>query len=77
LKKVSETKGPIVSIKASEDVQPLIKYVLSRIDKFRSSLMGLEKKVEEMKHTMRELEEESLSNFRAEEKEGGNVNDDG
>jgi len=102
LKKTSETKGPIVSIKASEDVQPLIKYVLSRIDEFRSSLMGLEKKVEEMKHTMRELQEESLrilsgktnpqpktgkdksekeqlslSNFRAEEKEGDTVNDDG
>jgi hypothetical protein len=102
LKKASETKGPIVSIQASEDVQPLIKYVLSRIDEFRASLMGLEKKVGEMKQIMRELQEESLrilsgeanaqprtdkdknekeqlslSNFEAEEKEGGNVNDDG
>jgi hypothetical protein len=102
LKKASETKGPIVSIKASEDVQPLIKYVLSRIDEFRASLMGLEKKVGEMKQIMRELQKESLrilsgktnthpktdkdksekeqlslSNFRAEQKEGGTVNDDG
>ena len=102
LKKASETKGPIVSIQASEDVQPLIKYVLSRIDEFRASLMGLEKKVGEMKQIMRELQEESLrilsgeakaqpktdkdknekeqlslSNFKAEEKEGGNAHDDG
>jgi len=102
LKKASETKGPIVSIQASEDVQPLIKYVLSRIDEFRASLMGLEKKVGEMKQIMRELQEESLrilsgeakaqpktdkdknekeqlslSNFKAEEKEGDNAHDDG
>lgn len=102
LKKASESKGPIVSIQASEDVQPLIKYVLSRIDEFRASLMGLEKKVGEMKQIMRELQEESLrilsgeakaqpktdkdknekeqlslSNFKAEEKEGGNAHDDG
>lgn len=102
LKRASETKGPVVSIQASEDVQPLIKYVLSRIDEFRASLMGLDKKVGEMKQIMRELQEESLrilsgkanaqpktdkdknekeqlslSNFEAEEKEGGNVHDDG
>jgi len=101
-KKASETKGPIISIQASEEVQPLIKYFLSRIDKFRSALIGLEKKVGEMKQIMRELQEESLkilsgkaptqsktdkdenekrqlslSNFKAEEKEGGNSHNDG
>ena len=60
LKKASETKGSVISIKASEDVQPLIKYVLSRMDEFRIALMGLEKKVGEMKQSMRELQEESL-----------------
>ena len=60
LKKASETKGPIISIKTSEEVQPLIKYVLGRIDEFRAALMGLEKKVGEMKKIMRELQEESL-----------------
>ena len=59
-KKASETKGPTISIKASEDVQPLIKYVLSRLDEFRASLMSLERKVGEMKQIMRELQEESL-----------------
>jgi hypothetical protein len=60
LKKASETKGPVISIQASEEVQPLIKYVLSHIDEFRAALMGLEKKVGEMKQIMRELQEKSL-----------------
>jgi hypothetical protein len=60
LKKASETKGPIISIQASEQVQPLIKYVLSHIDEFRAALIGLEKKVGELKQITRELQEESL-----------------
>jgi len=41
-KKTSETKGPIISIQASEEVQPLIKYVLDHIDEFGAALMVLE-----------------------------------
>jgi sugar-specific transcriptional regulator TrmB len=59
-KKASETKGSVISIQAKEDVQPLIKYVLGRIDDFRAALIALEKKVDEMKQIMRELQEESL-----------------
>jgi hypothetical protein len=59
-KKASETKSSVISIQAKEDVQPLIKYVLSRMDDFRAALIGLEKKVDEMKQIMRELQEESL-----------------
>lgn len=59
-KKASEAKASVISIKASEDVQPLIKYILSRIDEFRESLMGLEKRVNELKQITRELQEESL-----------------
>ena len=59
-KKTSETKGSVISIQAKEDIQPLIKYVLSHIDDFRAALIGLEKKVDEMKQIMRELQEESL-----------------
>lgn len=59
-KKASETKGSVISIQAKEDIQPLIKYVLSRIDDFRVALIALEKKVDEMKQIMRELQEESL-----------------
>jgi len=60
LKKASETKSSVISIQTSEEIQPLIKYVLSRIDKFRAALIGLEKKVDEMKQIMRELQEDSL-----------------
>jgi hypothetical protein len=59
-KKASEAKSSVISIQAKEDVQPLIKYVLGRIDDFRTALIGLEKKVDEMKQIMRELQEESL-----------------
>jgi len=59
-KKVSETKGSVISIQAKEDIQPLIKYILSRIDDFRAALIGLENRVGEMKQIMRELQEESL-----------------
>ncbi len=101
-KKASEAKSSVISIQASEDVQPLIKYVLGRIDELNAALVGLEKKVDEMKQIARELQEESLkilaskalaqsmkdesktekkqlslSNFKVEEKVGGNshVND--
>ena len=60
LRRASETKGSIINIQAAEEVKPVIKYVLSRIDEFRAVLMGLEKKVGEMKQIMRELQEESL-----------------
>ena len=101
-KKASEAKSSVISIQASEDVQPLIKYVLGRIAEFNTALVGLGKKVDEMKQIARELQEESLkilvskapaqsmkdesktekrrlslSNFKVEEKVGGNshVND--
>ncbi len=60
LRKAAQTKGPVVSIHAAEDVQPLIKNVLGRIDELRAALIGLEKKVGEMKQAMRSLQEESL-----------------
>ena len=59
-KKPLKKKSSVISIQAKEDIQPLIKYVLSRIDDFRAALIGLEKKVDEMKQIMRELQEESL-----------------
>ncbi|MGQ9507057.1 MAG: hypothetical protein ACUVTB_04255 [Candidatus Bathycorpusculaceae bacterium] len=59
-KRASEAKSSVISIQAKEDVEPLIKYVLTRIDDFRAALIGLEKKVDEMRQILRELQEESL-----------------
>ncbi|MEM3700453.1 MAG: hypothetical protein QXL57_06275 [Candidatus Bathyarchaeia archaeon] len=59
-KMASEAKSSVISIQAKEDVEPLIKYVLTRIDDFRAALIGLEKKVDEMRQILRELQEESL-----------------
>lgn len=58
--KASETKGSVINIQASEDAQPLIRHVLGRMDEFQVALMDLEKKIGEMKRSMRELQEESL-----------------
>jgi hypothetical protein len=44
----NEAKGSVISIKASEVVQPLIEYMLGRIDEFNAIIMNLEKKVNEM-----------------------------
>lgn len=59
-KKASETKASVISIQASEDVQPLIKHVLSRMDEFQVALTSLEKKVAEMRENVRRFQEESL-----------------
>jgi hypothetical protein len=59
-KKVSETKGSMMSIRASEDVQPLIKYVLEHVEELSAGLTELEKRIAEIKRGVLELQEESL-----------------
>jgi hypothetical protein len=59
-KKASETKSSAMNMRASDGTRPTIEYVLSLMNQFRIELTGLEKKVGEMKQTMRELREESL-----------------
>jgi hypothetical protein len=59
-KKISETRGSVISIQASEDVQPLIKYVLRHIEELSTGLMDLEKRITEIKQGIRELQEQSL-----------------
>ena len=59
-KKASEAKSSVISIQAKEDIQPLVKYILGRVDDFRAVLLALEKKLDEMKQIMRELQTESL-----------------
>jgi len=44
LKKAAETKGPVISIQAKKDVQPLIKHIMTSIDQLRSELIDLDKK---------------------------------
>ena len=59
-KKVSETKGSVMSIRASEDIQPLIKYVLEHVEELSAGLTELEKRITEIKRGVLELQEESL-----------------
>lgn len=59
-KKISETKGSVISIQASEDIQPLIKHVLKHIEELSTGLTELEKRIGEIKQSAGELQEESL-----------------
>jgi len=59
-KKVSETKGSVMSIRASEDIQPLIKHVLEHVEELSAGLTELEKRITEIKRGVLELQEESL-----------------
>jgi hypothetical protein len=58
-KKASETEGSVISIQASEDIQPPIKYVLKHIEELSTELTELEKRIGEIKQSVRELQEES------------------
>jgi len=60
LKEVSNTRGSVMSIRASEDVQPLIEYVLKHIEELNTGLTELEKRIAEIKQGARELQKESL-----------------
>ena len=60
LKKLSQGKDSVMSIQASEDIQPLVKYVLEHIGELSAGLTELEKRIGEIKQSVRELEGESL-----------------
>lgn len=60
LKEVSDTRGSVMGIRASEDVQPLVECVLKHIEELNTGLNELEKRIAEIKQGARELQEESL-----------------
>jgi uncharacterized coiled-coil protein SlyX len=60
LKEVSDTKGSVRGIRASEDVHPLVECVLKHIEELNTGLTELEKRIAEIKQGARELQEESL-----------------
>jgi len=60
LKEVSDTRGSVTGLRTSEDVQPLVEYVLRHIEELNKGLTELEKRIAEIKQGARELGEESL-----------------
>jgi hypothetical protein len=59
-KKNAETRASAINVQASEYSQPLIKHVTTRMEEFKDALVDLEKKIGEMKESLRELQEENL-----------------
>lgn len=60
LKEAVQTKGPVVTIQASEDLQPILNRTFQRIEKLRAALIMAEKALAEVKQQIKFLEEESL-----------------
>lgn len=60
LREAAQTKGPVITIQASEDLQPILNRIFQRIEKLRASLLMAEKALAEVKHQIKLLEEESL-----------------
>jgi hypothetical protein len=59
-RKVTEKKGSVISIQASRDIQPFIKYVLNHIEGLNTGMTELQKRIDEIKQSVRELQEGSL-----------------
>ncbi len=59
-RKAVDSKSALISIQTSEEIQPLVKHVFNGMDELRTALTGLERRVDEMKRMMRELQEESI-----------------
>lgn len=60
LREAAQTKGPVITIQASKDLQPILNRIFQRIEKLRASLLMAEKALAEVKHQIKLLEEESL-----------------
>lgn len=62
-RKGSEKKGSAISIQASTDIQPFIKYVLNHIEGLNAGLTELQKRIDEIKQSVLELQEGSLEDL--------------
>lgn len=60
LRELSEAKGSIVVIEASEDLRPMVTALINRIEALKTTFTSIEKTVEEAKEQLRKLQEESL-----------------
>jgi len=60
LREASEAKGPVVTIQAPREVQPMLNRLIQRLEALRASIMAAEKALGEAKEQIRSLQEESL-----------------
>jgi len=60
LREASEAKGPVITIQAPREIQPVLARLVQRLEALRASIMAAEKALGEAKEQIRNLQEESL-----------------
>ena len=60
LKAAAETKGPVVTIEAPKEVQPMLEKIFKRIEAARASVISAEKALGEVKEHLRNMQRECL-----------------
>ena len=60
LKAAAETKGPVVTIEAPKEVQPVLEKIFKRIEAARASVISAEKALGEVKEHLRNMQRECL-----------------
>jgi len=60
LREASEAKGPVITIQAPREIQPMLNRLIQRLEALRASIMAAEKALGEAKEQIRKLQEESL-----------------
>lgn len=60
LREASETRGPVITIQAPREIQPVLTRLVQRLEALRASIMAAEKALSEAKEHIRTIQEESL-----------------
>ena len=78
LKAAAETKGPVVTIEAPKEVQPMLEKIFKRIEAARASVISAEKALGEVKEHLRNMQRECLqiNNTKKEETVGESSKDE-
>ena len=78
LKAAAETKGPVVTIEAPKEVQPVLEKIFKRIEAARASVISAEKALGEVKEHLRNMQRECLqiNNTKKEETVGESSKDE-
>ena len=67
LKTAAEIKGPVLTIEAPKELQPMIEKTFKHIEAIRASIISAEKALGEMKVHLRNMQQECLQTIKKEE----------
>ena len=67
LKTAAEIKGPVLTIEAPKELQPMIEKIFKHIEAIRASIISAERALGEMKVRLRNMQQECLQTIKKEE----------